>query len=180
MTLRRPKEMRSYFKDIQGRTDGGARFETDFDQFFLCLMVGLDDGRMAPESDLEPAEFNKGYTAPYKPFAPVLAGMLVEAEMRRQGIPVTKDAVQREIRNLIEVGNGGTQLKEDGTKLLSRYAARGFELLRDEIPKPRTLEDFLVAYHRRWYAAEESESDAQAADAQGTAPPTNTASDSNA
>lgn len=150
MTLRRPKDMRTYFKDIQGRADGGARFETDFDQFYLCLMVGLDDGRLAPESELEPAEFNKGYTAPYKPFAPVIAGMLVEAEMRRQGIPTTKEAIQSEVRNLIEVGNGGTQLKEEGTKLLSRYAARGFELIREEIPKPRTLEDFLVAYHLRW------------------------------
>jgi len=155
MTLRRPKDMRTYFKDIQGRADGGARFETDFDQFYLCLMVGLDDGRLAPESELEPAEFNKGYTAPYKPFAPVIAGMLVEAEMRRQGIPTTKDAIQREIRNLIEVGNGGTQLKEEGTKLLSRYAARGFELIREEIPKPRTLEDFLVAYYQRWKPAED-------------------------
>ncbi|MGC6331127.1 hypothetical protein [Rhizorhabdus sp. FW153] len=155
MTLRRPKDMRTYFKDIQGRADGGARFETDFDQFYLCLMVGLDDGRLAPESELEPAEFNKGYTAPYKPFAPVIAGMLVEAEMRRQGIPTTKEAIQREIRNLIEVGNGGTQLKEEGTKLLSRYAARGFELIREEIPKPRTLEDFLVAYYQRWKPAED-------------------------
>jgi hypothetical protein len=150
MTLRRPKDMRTYFKDIQGRADGGARFETDFDQFYLCMMVGLDDGKLALESELEPAEFNKGYTVPYKPFAPVIAGMLVEAEMRRQGIPTTKEAIQREIRNLIEIGNGGTHLKEEGTTLLSRYAARGFELIRDEIPKPRTLEDFLVAYYQRW------------------------------
>ena len=156
MTLRRPVGLKSYFKDIQGRADGGARFEADFDQFYLCLMVGLDDGKLAPESELEPAEFNKGYTIPYKPFAPVIAGMLVEAEMRRQGIPTTKEAIQREIRNLIEIGNGGTHLKEEGTKLLSRYAARGFELIREEISKPRTLEDFLVAYYQRWKPAEDS------------------------
>lgn len=150
MTLRRPKEMRSYFKDIQGRTDGGARFEFDFDQFYLCLMVGLDDGKLAPESDLEQAEFVKGYTATYRPYAPVIAGMLVEAEMRRQGVPVAKEAVQREILEIIEVGNGGTQLKDEATTLLSRYAARGFELIREAIPNPRTLEDFLVAYHSRW------------------------------
>ena len=171
MTLRRPKDMRAYFKDIQGRSDGGARFETDFDQFYLCLTVGLDDGRLAPESELEPAEFNKGYTAPYKPFAPVIAGMLVEAEMRRQGIPTTKEAIQREVRNLIEVGNGGTQLKEEGTKLLSRYAARGFELIREEIPKPRTLEDFLVAYHQRWKPGDGGDEPADTEDETAPTPP---------
>lgn len=150
MTLRRPKEMKSYFKDIQGRTDGGARFEFDFDQFYLCLMVGLDDGKLAPETDLEPAEFAKGYTAAYRPYTPVIAGMLVDAEMRRQGIPATKEAVQREILQIIEVGNSGTQLKDEATTLLSRYAARGFEIIREAIPRPRTLEDFLVAYHSRW------------------------------
>lgn len=150
MTLRRPKEMRTYFKDIQGRTDGGARFEFDFDQFYLCLMVGLDDGKLAPETDLESAEFVKGYTSAYRPYAPVIAGMLVDAEMRRQGVPPTKEAVQREILEIIEVGNGGTQLKDEATTLLSRYAARGFEIIREAIPHPRTLEDFLVAYHSRW------------------------------
>lgn len=149
MTLRRPNGMRKYFQDIQGRTDGGARFETDFDQFFLCLMVGLDDGRLADETDLEPTEFVKGYTAAYKPYASVIAGLLVEAELRRQGVPPSKEVLQREFSNLIDMENGGTHLNDEGTKLLSRYAARGFELVRD-IPKPSTLEDFLVAYQRRW------------------------------
>ncbi|MGU3387836.1 hypothetical protein ACLBYG_25280 [Methylobacterium sp. D53M] len=155
MTLRRPKGMREYFKKIQGRVDGGARFDTDFDQFYLCLMVGFDDGRLAPETDLEPTEFVKGYTAAHKPYASIIAGLLVEAEMRRQGVPITKETLQREFRGLIDMGDGGTHLKEEGTKLLSRYAARGFELIRESIDAPRTLEDFLVAYHKRWTAQAE-------------------------
>lgn len=154
MSLKRPKGMRAYFKNIQERTDGGARFETDFDQFYLCLMVGLDDGHLGKESDLEGAEFVKVYTSAYRPYAPVLAGMLVEAEMRRSGIPATKTAVQREILDIIDVSAGGTELKEDATTLLSRYAARGFEIIQKAIPKPQTLEDFLVAYHGFWQPPE--------------------------
>jgi len=142
--------MKAYFKDIQGRADAGARFDYDFDQFYLCLMVGLDDGQLGLEADLEPAEFVKGYTAAYKPYAPVIAGLLVEAEIRRQGVPTSKEALQKEFSDLLDVDNAGTHLNEDGTKLLSRYAVRGFELIRDRIPEPRTLEDFLVAYHKQW------------------------------
>lgn len=149
MSLRRPKGMEKYFADIQGRSDGGARFETDFDQFYLCLLVGLDDARPAEESDLETAEFTRNYTVPYRPFAPVTAGLLVEAEIRRQGGENSKEALQREFANLIDMEGGGTHLNGEGTTLLSRYAARGFELIRD-IPRPSTLEDFLVTYYQRW------------------------------
>ncbi len=150
MTLRRPKGMRDYFKEVQGRTDAGARFESDFEQFYLCLMAGLEDGRLAPETDLEPAEFTKDYTAPFQPFAPVLAGLLVDAQLRRQDIPRNKESLQQEVSKLVDVGNTSTRLNTDATKLLSRYAARGFALIQATIPKPRTLEDFLVAYHLRW------------------------------
>lgn len=150
MSLRRPKGMKDYFKDIQGRSDAGARFESDFEQFYLCLMVGLDDGRLAPESDLEPAEFAKDYSAPFQPFAPVLGGLLIDAQLRRQDIPRTKEILQREVGKLVDVGNSSTRLNSEATKLLSRYAARGFSLIQIAIPKPRTLEDFLVAYHLRW------------------------------
>lgn len=150
MSLRRPKGMKDYFKDVQGRTDAGARFESDFEQFYLCLMVGLDDGRLAPETDLEPAEFTKDFTAPFQPFAPVLAGLLIDAQLRRQDIPRTKEKLQEEVGKLVDVGNSSTRLNAEATKLLSRYAARGFNLLQDTIPNPRTLEDFLVAYHLRW------------------------------
>ncbi len=150
MTLRRPKGMRDYFRDVQGRTDAGARFETDFEQFYLCLMVGLEDGRLAPESELEPAEFTKDYPAPFQPFAPVLAGLLVDAQLRRQDIPRTKANLQSEVSKLIDAGNASSRLNTEATKLLSRYAARGFTIIQAAIPKPRTLEDFLVAYHLRW------------------------------
>jgi hypothetical protein len=150
MTLRRPRGMKDYFRDVQGRTDAGARFESDFEQFYLCLMVGLDDARLAPESDLEPAEFTKDYTAPFQPFAPVIAGLLIDAQLRRQDIPRTKENLQLEVSKLVDVGNSSTRLNGEATKLLSRYAARGFAMIDKAIPRPRTLEDFLVAYHQRW------------------------------
>lgn len=150
MTLRRPKGMKDYFKEVQGRTDGGARFETDFEQFYLCLMVGLDDGRLGPETDLEPAEFTKDYTAPFQPFAPVIAGLLIDAQLRRQDVPRDKEVIQREVGKLVDVGNSSTRLNAEATTLLSRYAARGFTIINQRITRPRTLEDFLIAYHLRW------------------------------
>lgn len=150
MTLRRPKGMKEYFKEVQSRGDGGTRFDSDFEQFYFCLMVGLDDGKLAPESDLEPVEFTKDYTAPFQVFAPVLAGLLVDAQLRRQDISRTKDNLQTEVSKLVDVGNTSTRLNTEATKLLSRYAARGFSLISQAIPRPHTLEDFLVAFHQRW------------------------------
>jgi hypothetical protein len=150
MTLRRPKGMRQYFRDVQGRTDEGAKFEREFDQFYLCMMVGLSEAKLAGESDLAPVEFNVDYTAPFHAHAPTLAGPLMDSEMRRQDVPPTKDAVQKEILKVIDVRNSNTRLKDHGTKLLSRYAARGLQTIKATIPSPRTLEDVLVAYHARW------------------------------
>jgi len=42
MAFQLPKESRDYFKHLLKRSDGGARFDTLFDQYFFCLMVGLD------------------------------------------------------------------------------------------------------------------------------------------
>jgi hypothetical protein len=165
MSLRRPKGMKDYFKDIQGRTDAGAKFESDFEQFYLCLMVGLDDGRLGPESELEPVEFAKFYTAPFQPFAPVLAGLLIDAQLRRQDIPRTKESIQSEVSKLVDVGDSNTRLNPEATKLLSRYAVRGFSIIQTAIPRPRTLEDFLVAYHLRWQKGVLQEPDPIEADA---------------
>lgn len=121
-----------------------------FDAYYCCLLVGLDGRRQGRAADLEPAEFFRGYPESYRPQAELIAGLLVDAELRRQDIlPDDKDSIEAEMVRLLDL-KSQTRLSAAGDELLNLYAAAGFQKLDERMPAPSTLEDFLVGYHRLW------------------------------
>jgi len=123
-----------------------------FDAFYCCLLVGLDGGRQGRATDLEPTDFFRGYPESYRGQAELIAGLLVDAELRRQDIlPDDKESIEAEMVRLLDL-KSQTRLSPDGDELLNLYAAAGFQRMDDRMPAPNTLEDFLVGYHRLWSA----------------------------
>lgn len=150
---------RSWFDIVDGRAfsrsldpaqrEAAPRFLM-FDAYYCCLMVGLDEGRHGRASDLEPSNFLTGYPADYRGQAELIAGLLVEAELRRQDIlPDDKESIEAEMVRLLDL-KSQTRLSPPGDALLNLYAAAGFERIDERMPSPSNLEDFLVAYHRIW------------------------------
>jgi hypothetical protein len=156
MAFQLPKESREYFKLLLKRSDGGARFDTLFDLYYFCLMVGLNRKTLSADSDLEADKFIEGYPSDYQNQADVIAGLLINAELSRKGIEKDDRAsIEREMLRILDQ-NSPTRLSEEGMGLLNLYAGTGFRVIREAITPPQNLEEFLVLYYRLWPSEEPS------------------------
>src|SRR5690606_18591132 len=98
-----------------------------FDAFYCCMLLGLDQAKLGDESRLEPANFTVGYPEAYKGQAELIAGLLVDAEIRRLGIgPEDREDIERQMVHLLDLSSP-SRLSADGDQLLNRYAVTGFE-----------------------------------------------------
>ncbi|MCY7949366.1 MULTISPECIES: hypothetical protein [Bacillus] len=145
MGFKLPKEAREYFKLIDQKDN---KFKTIFDKYYLCLMVGLSNEKLGKQDEYESADFVEGYPQAYADKAPLITGLLINAEMERQGInSEDRTSVEGLILQLID-NDSSTKLSEKGMELLNSYAAGGMSTIRDNIPKTSEIETFLVYYHR--------------------------------
>ncbi len=141
---------RDFFKSIERQRDGATKFIL-FDQYYCCLMVGLDMRRMAEAVELDGDVFLNSYPEDYRGQADVIAGLLIDAELDRKGIlPEDKASIEREMIKLLDPRTP-TRLSGDGNELLNLYAAEGFKAIRDKMLRPSGLEEFLVGYHDHWH-----------------------------
>jgi len=153
-----PQNVRNYFgfegqrafaRSRSPKRDNNARFLM-FDAFYCCMLLGLDQAKLGDESRLENTNFVIGYPDVYKGQAELIAGLLVDAEIRRLNIrPDDRDDIEHQMVRLLDLASP-TRLSSDGDQLLNRYAVSGFERLRVEMAECDNLEDFLVGYHGIW------------------------------
>lgn len=149
MSFRMPREIRSFFKEIPIRGEEGLSFKTLFDQYYLCLMVGLLHGTLGERKDVEEMEFVDQYPQPYGQHAPAIAGLLIQAEMARNGIlREDRASIQNKMVTLLDY-KSTTLLSRQGHLLLDEYAAGGIAKISETIPKPRELPEFLALLHER-------------------------------
>ena len=152
MSLRLPNEAKSFFKHIPEHASQlqGVRF-MDIDKYYACLMLGLRAGELGREDDIAPNSFlaaGAGYPEAYRETADLIAGLLVDAEIRRNNIDVgDRDLIESETVKLLKP-RSALGLSDKGIGLLNRFAARGLEYLRSELDAPRSLEVFLIDYGR--------------------------------
>jgi hypothetical protein len=140
---------RAFAKRGALKREGATRFLL-FDAYYCCLLLGLDEARIGDELELETEPFLGGYPEAYKAQAELVAGLLVDAELRRLSISVDdREDVERQMVQLLNL-NSPTRLSDDGNNLLNQYAVTGFEKMRDDLMEPDNLDDFLVAYHDLW------------------------------
>jgi len=148
-----PRNARGYFRAVDEGRAGAPRFDSMFDEYYLCLMLGLDARRLGSDEDLESEKFYDTYPKEFQSQADIIAGLLIDAELDRQGInSEDRASIEREMVRLLDP-QSPVKLSDDGIRLLNQYAAAGFKMIRDQIIAPHSLEDFLIAYHGVWAAA---------------------------
>ena len=141
MSLRLPNDAKSFFKHIPEYPTHlqGVRF-MDIDKYYACLMLGLRAGELGSEDDIAPSSFlaaGTGYPGAYKETGDVIAGLLVDAEIRRNHIDIEdRDQIESETVKLLKP-QSAMGLSDKGIDLLNRYAARGLEYLQSEMDAPR-------------------------------------------
>jgi hypothetical protein len=146
-----PKGARDFFKGIDKQREGAIKVIM-FDKYYCCLLAGLDVRQLAGEEDLESEVFINAYPEDYRAQADIIAGLLIDAELDRKAIAAgDRASIELEMVKLLNPVSA-TRLSEEGNKLLNRYAAEGFRLIRDRMLAPTGIEEFLVAYHNYWHA----------------------------
>ncbi|PCI52860.1 MAG: hypothetical protein COB36_14230 [Alphaproteobacteria bacterium] len=123
-----------------------------FDGFYAGLLLGLQLGRLSEKSSLEKNNFIIGYPDVYLDSRSYIAGLVVEAELRRlDTVNYSQADYEREIAKLLDPDEPSRLSKENGIEAVNLYAAGGFEYLREKMkPKPTSVQNFLIRYHELW------------------------------
>jgi hypothetical protein len=131
------------------KRDATGRFLL-FDAYYCCLLLGLDSARLGDAADLEAISFLTPYPEAYKGQSEIIAGLLVDAELRRLGIDAdAREDVEGKMVELLDLVSP-SRLSAKGDELLNLYAVSGFDRLQNGMLEPENFEDFVVAYHRLW------------------------------
>lgn len=149
MPFRLPNKCRSYFANIVDRADE-AKLDTLFDEYYLCALVGLAQGKFNGNPDLG-GEFMDYYPSDYAESGDYIAGLLICAEAKRRSVPIDNaNSLERLMTELLSA-HSRTRLSENGENCLNKYADRGIEIIRERMAGPHmTLEDFLQDYFECW------------------------------
>ena len=151
MSLRLTVDAATFFSKIDSHPIKGVRF-LDIDKFYACLMLGFRVGQIANNPHFMPPFLAAGakYPEAYQVYDSYLLGLLVEAEIRRRKLDSNnRDLIEKETVKLLDP-HSSLGLSEDGLRFMNRYAAKGFEILRDAMGDPRSVDEFLVAYADLW------------------------------
>lgn len=154
MSLRLTEDAATFFSKIDSKR---VRF-LDIDKFYACLMLGLRAGQMVTEPHLSQSFLAAGakYPEAYQAYGSYLLGLLVEAEIRRRKLDSNdRDLIEKETVKLLDP-HSPLGLSEDGVRFMNHYAAKGFEILRDDMGSPRSVDEFLVAYADLWRAGDDT------------------------
>lgn len=135
-------EAKEYFETIDSKSRTG-KFGVMWDGYYFSFMTGAMHRKVAPEPSTTPfVEYFPEQT--YYPHRHEILAMLVSAELDRNAIPRHDEPQVRALMiKLLEPGNP-TGLKSEGMKRMNCYAEAGFQILRDRVPGPTDLHEFLA------------------------------------
>lgn len=159
MSLRLTEDAATFFSKIDSKRIKGVRF-LDIDKFYACLMLGLRAGQMVSKPHLMQSFLAAGtkYPEAYQAYGSYLLGLLVEAEIRRRKLDSNdRDLIEKETVKLLDP-HSPLGLSEDGVRFMNHYAAKGFEILRDDMSSPRSVDEFLIAYANLWRSGNDTDS----------------------
>lgn len=157
MSLRLSEDAAAFFSRIDSKMIKGVRF-LDIDKYYACLMLGLRAGQKAKNPELMPPFLAAGakYPEAYQVYDSHLLGLLVEAEIRRLKLDSNdRDLIEKETVKLLDP-RSPLGLSEDGVRFMNSYAAKGFEILRDAMGRPDSVDAFLVAYADLWQSGDDT------------------------
>jgi hypothetical protein len=142
VSFRLRAEADDWFKGIDSK-DGPIH--TKFDQYYLCLMLGLATGRT--DKFQGAPEFVDYFVADYAAVGRLLVALLVVAEAERLGVELTDKADVKRLLDEYLDPKPHANLTEKGFQRLNDYANGGYNTLVEAIPeRPRHVESFLQVY----------------------------------
>ncbi len=121
---------KNYVKSVNTYSTSGQIDQWDL--YYYCALIGMRHLRLC-DDDVRLDEFSKTYTKAYFRSRNLIAGLLVDAELRRTGQDVTKDNISHMFSQYLCTSD--LVLNSEGIKRLNRYAQGGFEYLNEKSSK---------------------------------------------
>ena len=131
-------DARVWFADVKTKYD--------FDLFYNCLIVGLAVGRQSEPKAVTSTDMVGHFIESYKPAQSLIIGLLIMAELKFAGINLNERNEVRSVIGDLVTPKSVTNLTDKGVHCLNLYASSGFEFLRDNMPKPSSIENFMLRY----------------------------------
>ena len=142
MSFRFRTDAEDWFRSI---VSADGPIHTKFDQYYLCLMLGLITGRKEPHPNAP--EFVEYFIADYAAIGRLLVGLLIVAEADRVGVELTEKADVKKLLIDYLDPTDPTGLSDAGFQKLNDYANGGYNALVEAFPQRfHHVEDFLQAY----------------------------------
>lgn len=143
MSYRLHKDTENGLKDV---LKDKSVIKTQFDVWYLCLLIGLASGTKTNEGIKGVQAFIDRFIEDYRAVKHLIIGLLVMSEIRYFGVDVTdKSLVRTEIRRIIDPERMD-DLTAEGIDLLNAYACGGYEFMREQGFDSSTIQDFLRDY----------------------------------
>jgi hypothetical protein len=138
---------RKFFEYIIDKENkDGTKLKMLFDEYYLCLMVGLASEMYDENPKFESSEITDTYPLDYMQSRDFIAGLLIATERKRRGIPESDSGALEKLMTKYLNPESKTRLSQEGEERLNQYAARGTDIMMDVMAKPYELESFLIEY----------------------------------
>ena len=144
-------DAKQWFRDVRGNK--AWEFQLDFDAFYCCFIAGVAMLRKRDVPHAEASGMVEYFPGEYGRRSRLLVALFLRHELEYMGVTLQeKGAVREQIARLIQP-NARHFLTDEGVREFNKYAHGGFDVLQDwfggEPDRPRSLETFLRAFHRK-------------------------------
>ena len=141
MPFRLRRDARQWFRGIH------SAFSLDFDMYYLCLMAGLAESRLANTATAETTELVDNFPGEYRTKGRLVVALFLARELRRLSIDYSERTTVHETIDRLVEPLSPSQLSDEGLREINRYAYGGYEVLTEWFAdRPRRLETFLREY----------------------------------
>lgn len=144
MAYKLHKNYNDFFRKLNPNRNG---FNTLFDIYYLCLMIGLKYKKIGSTDMLKSDAFSKEIIDAYKDSKYKIIALLIQTEMERNK-RIDQDnqhEVEKLISEIIDY-ESKDHISDKGVELLNLYAASGFEKIQSNINDNNHIENFFQEY----------------------------------
>ena len=128
---------KEFFKPIRDGVEKLSPIKNDMDNFFLCLVGGLEYNLREKYNNYALVEFNSEYTEGFLHVRPLINGLLLTKIIGLKGIDNNqKSKVKKLMQEVIDI-NDPLNLKPDFIRILHEYYIGGYLKLLSEFDNKR-------------------------------------------
>lgn len=139
-------DAKDWFSKIKKPAKDTPPINTDFDLYYLCLMMGLASKNKNTPNASHSTDFRDRFVKQHEHQKNLIIGLLIQAELSDNGLTLDDKSQAKKILTKLVDPNSITNLTDTGMDKMNAYASGGFDYLQSKMLKPHYAEEFLISY----------------------------------